>query len=54
MQNRPPLERIEQQAPDLVDLDRYASYEDGESTVICDRKNTNAWIRADVTSQLSP
>ncbi|WP_458189181.1 DUF7331 family protein [Haladaptatus sp. NG-WS-4] len=54
MQNEPPLEQVEPQKPNHDDLDRYASYEDGESTVICDRKNTNAWIRADVTSTPSP
>lgn len=54
MQNEPQLRHGEPQELDWSELDRYASYEDGESTVICDRKNTNAWIRADVTKPMSP
>lgn len=27
--------------------EQYASYEDGEATIICDRKQPQAWIRSD-------
>lgn len=37
----------------LPDLDEYASYEDGDRYVICDRSNANAWIRSDVTTPIS-
>lgn len=37
----------------VPDLDEYASYEDGDQYVICDRANANAWIRSDVTTTLS-
>lgn len=37
----------------IPDLDEYASYEDGDRYVICDRSNAKAWIRSDVTTTLS-
>lgn len=30
-------------------LDRYASYEDDDSVVVCDRKNAKAWVKSDVS-----
>ncbi len=42
-------------APDPIDLDDYAAYEDGTSMVICDRTNPTAWIRAaTATTTLDP
>lgn len=38
--------------PDVVDLDRYASYEDGDGLVVCDRENPNAWLRSDAVTDL--
>ncbi|AFK21150.1 MULTISPECIES: DUF7331 family protein [Haloferax] len=37
-----------------TDLDDFTGYEDGESYVVCDKTNANAWIRSDVTTQLPP
>ncbi|RRJ32182.1 DUF7331 family protein [Halocatena pleomorpha] len=37
----------------VPDLDEYASYEDGDRYVICDRSNANAWIRSDSPTTLS-
>jgi hypothetical protein len=34
------------------DYDRYASYEDGDATVICDRKNPNAWLKSTAATEL--
>lgn len=39
---------------EVPDLDRYASYEDGDATVICDRENPQAWVRAAETVALDP
>lgn len=39
---------------ELVDLEAFTSYEDGDAHVICDRENPNAWIRAEETRSLSP
>lgn len=30
-------------------LEQFASYEDGNDLVICDRKSPSAWIRSDAT-----
>ena len=30
------------------EFDEYVQYEDGEGTVICDRRNPSAWIRSSV------
>lgn len=38
--------------PEVPDLDGFTSYEDGNALVVCDRKNTNAWVRSDVTYEL--
>lgn len=37
-----------------IDYDRFASYEDGDSTVICDRTEPAAWLKSDVTATLDP
>lgn len=34
------------------DLDGVASYEDGDAFVVCDRKNTQAWIRSNTVTDL--
>ena len=38
-----------QAGPDRKDFDDYASYEEGDSLVVCDRENANAWVKSDVT-----
>lgn len=35
-----------------IDTPQLAAYEDGQSTVMCERKNPNAWIRSDTTVSL--
>lgn len=35
--------------PDRKDFDEYASYEESDSLVVCDRTNANAWVKSDVT-----
>lgn len=52
MQTEITAEQVEQTEPEGADLDRFTSYEDGDTLVICDRKNPDAWIRADVTDDL--
>jgi hypothetical protein len=37
-----------------TDFSRVTSYADGDSVVICDRKNPTAWIRSDVTTSQQP
>lgn len=46
-------QRVEQHAPPEPDHEGFTGYEDGDSYVVCDRKNPNAWIRSDVTEPLS-
>lgn len=41
-----------QREPDEIEFDRYASYEEDGSLVICDRKNPNAWIKSNVSGDL--
>ncbi|WP_222913822.1 hypothetical protein [Natrinema sp. SYSU A 869] len=43
------IKRIETLDPDHINIEQVTSYEDGDRTVICDRKNTQAWIRSDST-----
>lgn len=38
--------------PERIDFDEYASYEEDDSLVICDRENANAWVKSDVTAEL--
>lgn len=33
-------------------LENVASYDDGDSFVVCDRKNAQAWIRSDTVNDL--
>ena len=40
-----------QAGPDRKDFDDYASYEEGDSLVVCDRENANAWVKSDVTME---
>lgn len=35
--------------PQVNSLDRYASYDEGDSVVVCDRKNAKAWVKSDVS-----
>lgn len=39
--------------PADVDLDKFASYEEGDSLVICDRQNPNAWVKSDTPTALN-
>lgn len=34
-------------AQDATEYDQFASYEDGDAIVICDRREPQAWIRSD-------
>lgn len=38
-----------QAEPDHKDFDEYASYEENDSLVVCDRTNANAWVKSDVS-----
>lgn len=38
--------------PNSIDFDDYASYEDGDSLVVCDRENANAWVKSDLSVEL--
>lgn len=40
-----------QAEPDRIDYDDFASYEEGDALVVCDRENPNAWIKSDVTAE---
>lgn len=33
--------------PDGTEYEQFASYEDGDAVVICDRREPQAWIRSD-------
>ena len=46
--NEPDAVAVARGEPQFNSLDRYASYEEGDSVVICDRKNAKAWIKSDV------
>lgn len=45
---------IEPATPEYNDLNDFASYEDGERLVVCDRTNPKAWISAETTRALDP
>lgn len=51
--NTPTL-NVEPVEPTFVDLSEFTSYEEDERTIICDRKNPNAWIRSDLVSSIEP
>lgn len=38
-----------QAEPSRTDFDEYASYEDGDSLVVCGRTNANEWVKSDVS-----
>lgn len=50
--NEPPAVETAHGKPEVNSLDRYASYEEGNSVVVCDRKNAKAWIKSDVSAGL--
>lgn len=50
--NQSPAIETADEEPELDSLDRYASYEEGDSVVVCDRKNAKAWIKSDVSAGL--
>lgn len=52
MQTEITAEQTARTETERPDLDRVTSYVDGDSVVICDRTNPEAWIRADVTAAL--
>lgn len=39
-------------SPVDVDVDRYVDYEDGNATVVCDRREPTAWLRSTVTESV--
>ncbi|WP_170977370.1 DUF7331 family protein [Halorussus salinisoli] len=41
-----------QTGPERIDFDDYASYEEADALVICERENANAWVKSDVTVEL--
>lgn len=41
---------VAQHGEDLPDL---TGYEDGDSYVVCEKTNPNAWVRSDETADLS-
>lgn len=49
-----PVDEAEHEELPADDLDDVASYEDGDSLVICDRKNAKAWIESDAATTLDP
>lgn len=54
MSERPEtVERAETEASEEeTDYDRYAQYEDGDATVVCDRMDPNAWIKSTVVTDV--
>lgn len=38
--------------PKRIDYDDYASYEEGDSLVVCDRENANAWVKSDSSVEI--
>lgn len=51
MQEQARTTDVDQENPKKPDYDRFASYEDGNDVVICDRKNPKAWIKSDTVTQ---
>lgn len=45
------LDAVETAQGDAIrtDFDEYASYEEDDSLVVCDRTDPNAWVKSDVT-----
>lgn len=52
MRERTQIADVEQAAPESVELDQFASYEDDDGFVICDRKNPKAWIKSTTAPQM--
>lgn len=52
MRDKPLAREANRVEPEYVDFDRFTSYEDGDATVVCDRKNPNAWLRSDAVVDL--
>lgn len=52
MRNQTQPVDVEQTEPADIELDRFASYEDGEEVVICDRKSPAAWIKSATTTKV--
>lgn len=50
MREQAQITDVEQSAPEKPDFDSFASYEDGDDLVICDRKNPKAWIKSDTST----
>lgn len=44
---------IDQTDASLEDLNDVTGYEDGDSYVVCEKSNPKAWVRSDVTTELS-
>lgn len=51
MQEQTHTTDVDQEESGKPDFDRFASYEDGDDIVICDRKNPKAWIKSDKVTQ---
>lgn len=55
MRTDAPIQTADQPVPTDDDaLDAVTGYEDDGCYVVCDRRNPSAWIRSDVTTELSP
>lgn len=50
MQRQTTQPELVAEEPPAADLDSFASYDDGDALVVCDRSNPNAWIRSDATT----
>lgn len=48
-----PVLESDRTAPHDHDFDAYASYEDGDGVVICDRKDAKAWLKSDTIAELT-
>lgn len=47
-------ETPDQVAPTRDAFDDVTTYEDGDSVVVCEKSDAAAWIRSDVTVDVSP
>lgn len=54
MRERTKQVEVERVEPQITELEQFASYEDGDGVVICDRKAPNAWVRSDTTARIEP
>lgn len=53
MRQHPPEIEGEEIGTEREDLEQYTSYEDAADHVICDKQNPAAWLRSDVTVDVS-